>query len=558
LPDPPTPSLKDRVWRWLDTHPTLPFAELHAEYPAANWKAGKIRAEKDAKKRGGGKRSHLAPGANQVTNPAPPPNSPKNSRENLDHIPSWDELQRLALARLIGAEDKSFAPMLALIMKYFPPPKSEASSLVPLAWDWAAPKQLQLRDAALMGNVNVCGNRQECGKTSTLACAWVQMNEGSPAPYNLNYINTSQDKSREIVRNLMIHPRSVFRKFGFATRVGDWQTQQMTLKNGATFTINPSKGTSAAGLTAEIVWVDDVNSAFDDKKEAVIGLSAPQVVTLPHGHLWYSSNNASGAYRNFRDGISKLESFTTVEFFPGDVPQNQQPGKSGDVGTILELTMGEEARLAQMENIDVNTQGEWFNPDHVAQAFTTDPATFPESYEAITVGVDLGFEHPTSLEAFGRAGTQVFEVEAWQVKHLSPTEIVFKVEATWKRLTERFHGKRIIVYVENQAGGLGIAKDLQRHGIPCVTSNFVDDLPKAPMKGDPSAVKSLTVPKAFVIGTWQKLLGDYLFHGFSKPLQQELLRYCGDKVLDDAVDAGLHALYPLVLNQAFRVSGTRM
>jgi hypothetical protein len=66
-------------------------------------------------------------------------------------IPSWDELQRLALSRLISAEDKSFAPMLGLIMKYFPPPKTVESTSVPLAWDWAAPKQMQLRDAALLG-----------------------------------------------------------------------------------------------------------------------------------------------------------------------------------------------------------------------------------------------------------------------------------------------------------------------------------------------------------------------------------------------------------------------
>jgi hypothetical protein len=486
------------------------------------------------------KTTHPQSAKQKVTNPAPPPLSSQNPPQNLT-IPSWDELQRIALARLIQAEDKSFAPMLGLIMKYFPPPKTEESNIVPLSWDWAAPKQIHLRDSALMGNVNVCGNRQECGKTSTLACTWVQMNEHSPTPYNLNYINTSKDKSKEIVNNLMQHPRSVFLKHGFASRVADWHVMQITLKNGAKFTINPSKGTSAAGLTAEIVWVDDVNSAFDDKKEAVIGLSAPQVLTLPHGHLWYSSNNASGAYRVFRDGIAGLESFTTIEFYPGDVPQNQQ-ASAGDVGTILELTMGEEARLAQMENLDVNTQGEWFNPDHVHEAFTADPGSFPETYDQITMGLDLGFEHPTALEAFGKSGAQVFEIEAWQLKNLSPTEIVFKVLETWRALTTRFHGRHITVYLESNSGGLGIGKDLQRHGVPVVMSNFQDDLPKTP----PQSARAQAVPKAYVIGIWAKLLGDYLFHGYSKPLRASLLRYCGDKIADDPVDAGLHALYALL------------
>jgi hypothetical protein len=436
--------------------------------------------------------------------------------------------------------------------------RAEAGGAVfipPLDWSWASAKQGEFSGLAKAGNVLGYGDRQT-GKGLTLFCTWVDMNRTSADPVNLLYMNTSIDKGRAILGKYMTDP--IIKGRGFQECIGkNWSSTQARMPNGGTFTVIPCKPSSVVGYTAQVVWIDDLESALREEPEAC-GKAVMTMRAQDGGHIWCASNNASGNFRNLRDGLEKLGArFPVITIEKADVPQIKF--ENDDVIEAFAVaTMGEEQMLAQLYNMDVNTEGEWFNADLVDGAFAAVPdKLLPTRYDAVEIGVDLGFNHPAAIEVVGRVGrkpldSQYYELEGYSKSGLTPSEIVSKICEIHDRVSKIYaDGRRVRVNMESNSGGAGIAEELRRRKVPTTMlvtmSNFTDDVPKDAEKAEDYkwAAESTGVPKKAVIGFILKLMAGSQVHLHNKTLQGQLRRYCGDKQLDDSVDALLHAVHAL-------------
>ena len=523
-------TLKRAVWTFLEKHPEFGIREVRAQFPDAHERTLKnYISDFRAEYRGEPRDPHAA--SKRRT---------RNRRPRAPPDPTTIKFWKGVLQQAYCAGDFNAVIRLGAQMEAIPVMRAERElvKLEPLDWTWTTHQQRVVRDAFLRGHALVYGDRQT-GKTLIMFASWIALNEFADSPRNLVYVNTSQDKSIGILDKMMNDP--VLPRV-FKDRVRDYMSPRAEIPSGATFQVAPAKPGALKGPTKHVIVTDDVDSLLREKTgPAVLAAAVAQARAQPDARLWFLSNNASGSFKTLRDALSGLgDRFPVLTLEQTHSPFLSEADQDEIVSAVMEATMGREYVMSQLYNLDVRTEGEWFDPDRVEDAFC--PVDLPREFSRVVVGVDVGFEHPTGCVAVGEKAGQLFELDSWEEPHLTPTEVVAKIKRLHDAVSERyFNGRKVKILMESNSGGKGMGLELRRAGLRVAFSNFVDDLPRDPGQNPSSSA----VPKRHVIGALMKLMDRAAVHLRNKKLKGELLRYCGDKTMDDLADALFHAVYEL-------------
>lgn len=482
---PSAPSLRARVFAWLDVHPALPFKELHAEFPQAKrsyldsckseWKARKIKALKDAERaqrKHKGKRVQLVPvvvEGQKLTNSPPPALSLKLTRE---------EAKTRLIERLCTAEDKNFAPMFKILLDYFPPQDSrEVEVPVYERPPMLYPTQIAIVDAIqdTPTRVIVVEGDRRTGKTSACFTGCVENVVNGDRPI-VDLWASKGDAARRILNDLCtIDVTAPYVSPLIASRT----SREVRFRvNKGRLTIHDTTVADSKGIAGTIIWITEFDQVLRSNPIVVASIAGilrdrkDMKILLDMNKPTGESPGDVAAYNDLKKDLHVLEASGAVKFFVLEKKDVTHITEESDAvaRALMVGAAGDTYARAALENLDVHEK-DLFSASAILDAYESAAMFATTCHEPpldVVMGIDPGYT--------GLAVNVTYKYRNGMMRTMV-SETLSGASMTEQQLMDRIfeycktHGVRH-VFIENNSGGLWWIKNLKMQGINATASDF--------------------------------------------------------------------------------------
>ncbi|BDI54895.1 MAG: terminase, large subunit [Thorarchaeia virus VerdaV2] len=361
-------------------------------------------------------------------------------------------------------------------------------------------KQLTIFNAMIReGFVSLLGSRKT-GKTFLISTAAIYL--GSRKKLEIHVLSSKKDTASHILTQVIVidleHKLSLFKRPA---------KQEITFNNYTRIKAHSNTVADTGTYEADILVIDEAQEV----DEIVWAKIIPQLATGRKMRVWiFGTAKAGTPFHKFWFGLHPK--FKKFELSMEDATWVKEEAWDSIKSLMSDRMVRQELRMEWIE-----PEGAFFRTEDVEAAFDPYPEGFVRDYLEVACGVDFGQGHETVMENLAYRNEQIYELDSWAMFNPTSDMILAKVK--------EYHNKYASLFVmEGSPLGGFVRRDIADLKVGFKTSNF-------------------SVHKDKYWFALNFLLNNRLIHLKSLKLKQQLLKYVGDKINDDWVDALLHVAY---------------